>query len=114
MSKQYQARVPFCTPAEHLPKKPVKGNGVKTYEYPERGNLFYCSAVAWVGTRTNINDLSTEKDTLTVETWYTPDIKKDDRILLLDDNSVWEVETKPENINRKGQFMRFKVVAIGG
>ena len=114
MAKQYQPRVPFRTPAEHLPKMPVRVNGVNTFEYPEHGETFYCSAVAWVGVRANINDVSTEKDTLTVETWYNPAIKKDDRIKLLDDNSVWEVETRPENINRNGQYMRFKVSAIGG
>lgn len=110
----YKPQLPFNVTAEHLPKIIEKVNGVNNVSYPDSGKRFCCNAIAWVGTRKNINDVSTEEDTLTIETFYNPTIKKDDRIKLLDDDSIWRVETKPEIIRRFTQFMKFKVVAIGG
>ena len=114
MAKQYQPRVPFNVAAKHFPCTLQKVNGANDETYPDDGTLFYCSAVAWVGVQKVINDVATEEDTLTVETWYNPAIKKGDKIRLLDDMSEWRVIVTPENINRRGQYMRFKVVRLGG
>ena len=35
-------------------------------------------------------------------------------VRFLDDDKEYEIFASPENINRRGQYMRFKVVAIGG
>ena len=110
----YRPQLPFNVTAEHLPKIVEKVNGVNNVKYPESGKTFCCNAIAWTGARKTINDVSTEEDTLTIETFYNPEIKKNDRIVLLDDGSVWRVETKPEIIRRFTQFMKFKVVSIGG
>lgn len=110
----YKPQLPFNVTAEHLPKTIEKVNGVNNTRYPESGKRFCCNAIAWTGARKNINDVSTEEDTLTIETFYNPEIKKDDRIKLLDDGSIWRVETKPEIIRRFTQFMKFKVLSIGG
>lgn len=114
MAKQYQPRVPFNVPAEHYPCTLKKVNGVNQETYPASGTMFFCSAVAWVGVQKTINDVSAEEDTLTVETWFNPAFKKNDKIRLLDDLSVWRIIVTPENINRRGQYMRFKVVRISG
>lgn len=110
----YRPQLPFNVTAEHLPKKITKANGANSVSYPESGKWFCCNAIAWTGARKTINELSTEEDTLVIETFYNPEIKKDDRIKLTDDGSVWTVETKPEIIRRFTQFMKFKVSSIGG
>lgn len=111
---EYKPQLPFNVTAEHLPKIVEKVNGVNNVSYPESGKQFCCNAIAWTGSRKTINDVSTEEDTLVIETFYNPTIKKDDHIKLLDDGSVWRVETKPEIIRRFTQFMKFKVVTLGG
>ena len=114
MSKQYQPQAPFNVPFKMLKATPVKVNGVNSLEYVESDEVYFCSAKAYVGVAKNINDISAEEDTLTIDSYYIPTLEKNDRIKLLDDNSVWEVYVRPENINRQGLYMRFKAVAING
>ena len=52
--------------------------------------------------------------TANVETWYRDDIKSDCRIVCLDDMSEWEIINRPENIERRNQFLKFKVKEIRG
>lgn len=115
MSKQYQPSVPFSVPALHLKrsKELEKVNGVNQYTYSE-GVQFYCSAKSYGGTEKVVNGVFAVEDTWQIETWYNPDFGKGDRIRFLDDNSEYEILASPENINRRGQYMRFKVSRIGG
>ena len=114
MSKQYTPLAPFTTPFKILKATPVKVNGVNSLTYEEQDAIYLCSAKAYVGVAKNINDLGAEEDTLTIDTYYIPTLEKNDRIILLDDSSIWTVSVRPENINRRGQYMRFKAVAING
>lgn len=112
--KQYQPQAPFRVPYQILSSTLKRTNGVNKVTYKELPDVYYCSAKAYVGVSKIINDVSAEEDTLIVEGWFTPLLKKNDRIKLLDDNSIWEVVVRPENINRQGQYMKFKVVSING
>lgn len=112
--KQYQPQVPFRTPYKILSSTLKRVNGVNKSTYKELPDVYFCTAKSYVGVPKIINDISAEEDTLIVEGWYTPLLKKNDRIKLLDDNSIWEVSITPENINRQGQYMKFKVVSING
>ena len=114
MSKQYQPQTPFNVPFKILSSTLSKVNGVNTVTYTEGAEVYFCSAKAWVGANKNINDLSAEEDTLTIDTYFIPTLKKNDRIKLLDDVSVWQLPLEPENINRRNQYSRFKVVRIHG
>ena len=114
MSKQYQPQVPFNVPFHILRATVKKINGVNSLEFNEDSELYFCNAKAYVGTIKNVNDLSSEEDTLTVDTYWIPTLKKNDRIRLLDDDTVWELYVAPENINRRNQYSRFKVVRIRG
>ena len=115
MSKQYQPSVPFSVPALHLKrsKEPEKVNGVNQYTYSE-GVKFYCSAKSYGGTEKVVNGVFVVEDTWTIDAWYNPDFGKGDRIRFLDDNTEFEILASPENINRRGQSMRFKVSRVGG
>lgn len=115
MAKQYQPQVPFSVPALHLKRsdKPKKINGVNQYTYSE-GKEFSCSAKSYGGTEKVVNGIYVVEDTWQIDTWFDPAFGKGDRIRFLDDNSEFEVVASPENINRRGQYMRFKVVAVSG
>lgn len=114
MSKQYQPQTPFNVPFKILSLTKQFVNGVNKQTYVEGDTVYFCSAKAWVGSAKTIDNVSGEEDTLTVDSWFIPELKKNDRIKLLDDNSVWELPVSPENINRRNQYMRFKVVRYNG
>ena len=117
MSKQYQPNVPFNVPFKILNAKITKVNGVNSVDYPDQNEvneIYFCNAKAYVGISKNINDINAEEDTLTVDTYWIPSLQRNDRIVLLDDNTVWELTVHPENINRRNQYSRFKVVRIRG
>lgn len=113
MAKSYQPQVPFSVPAMHLKRKTKKVNGVNQETFVET-SMFYCSAKSYGGTEKTINGVYVIEDTWTIDTWYNPDFGKGDRIRFLDDMSEYEILASPENINRRGQYMRFKVTRIGG
>lgn len=113
MAKQYQPQVPFTVPALHLKRTTKKVNGVNQEAFTE-GEIFYCSAKSYGGTEKVVNGVYVIEDTWTIDTWYNPAFGKGDRIRFLDDMSEYEVLASPENINRRGQYMRFKVSRIGG
>ena len=113
MSKQYQPQVPFAVPAMHLKRTTKKVNGGNKETFTE-GGMFYCSAKSYGGTEKTVNGVYVVEDTWTIDTWYNPAFKKGDRVRFLDDMTEFEVLASPENINRRGQYMRFKVARIGG
>ena len=113
MAKQYQPQVPFTVPALHLKRSTQKVNGVNQETFTE-GGIFYCSAKSYGGTEKTVNGVYVIEDTWTIDTWYNPAFKKGDRVRFLDDMSEYEILASPENINKRGQYMRFKVVRIGG
>ncbi len=113
MSKQYQPQVPFNAPCKLLKRTTEKVNGVNQEKFTE-GVQFYCSAKSYGGTEKVVNGVFVIEDTWQIDAWYNPDFGKGDRIRFLDDNTEFEILASPENINRRGQYMRFKVSRIGG
>ena len=119
MSKQYQPQVPFNVPAMHLKRSTKKVNGANQKTYTEQG-IFFCSAKSYGGTEKVVNGVYVIEDTWTVDTWYNPALGKGDKIRFLDEKDSdgnyveFEILASPENINRRGQYMRFKISRIGG
>lgn len=104
----YKASLPFNVPARILKGEYTKINGVNVKTFTD-GDLIFVSAKSYGGTETNVNDVIVITDTVNIETWYRPDIKGIDGLRLLDDNSEWEIISNPENIDRRNQFLKFKV-----
>ncbi|MCQ2059792.1 MAG: phage head closure protein [Bacteroidaceae bacterium] len=77
-------------------------------------NQIFVSAKSYGGTERVVDDKYVIADTMQIETWFQPDIKSQDRIKLLDDGSVWEILNTPEDIDRRHQYLRFKVQRIKG
>lgn len=109
----YTPSSPFTTPALILKAEYRKVNGVNVKTFTET-DLIYVSAKSYGGTETTVNGKITIVDTLNVETWYRPDITSKDCIRLLDDDSEWEIINTPEDIERRHQFLKFKVQRRSG
>ena len=110
---EYKPQLPFNVPALHLKQSTVKINGVNQDKFTA-GATFFCSAKSYGGTEKVVNDVVVIEDTWQIDAYYNPEFGKGDRIRFLDDNTEFKILASPENINRRGQYMRFKVVRIGG
>lgn len=98
----------------HLKRSVRKGNNGINRESFKETSMFYCSAKSYGGTEKVVNGVYVVEDTWEVDTWFNPSFGKGDRIRFLDDNTEYEILASPENINRRGQYMRFKCSRIGG
>lgn len=94
--------------------KTVSGKTKKTYPSIESGELIYCNWKTYGGTESVVNGVLTIIDTADIVTYYRPDIKSDCRVVLLSDNSVYEILGRPENIGQRNIYMKFKVKSVGG
>ena len=112
--KDFNPSYPYSTPIELLIPTYSSAKGVPTKTFPASGIRLNCSFKTYSGTETTTNDVYTVIDTATVETWYRPDIKADCRIKVLATGDVYEGIGKPENINMRNQFCKFKVQAVEG
>lgn len=110
---EYKPQLPFNVPAMLLKRSMRKVNGVNQESFTEK-TMFFCAAKSYGGTEKIVNDVYVIEDTWQIDTWFNPAFAKGDRIRFLDDNTEFEILATPENINRRGQYMRFKVSRIGG
>lgn len=100
-----------------ISKKYVNGKLKKEYSKPtevtEDMNIFG-SFRTFGGTETNVNGVYTIINTAVIETWYRPDIKADCRIYIPDLNATYDIIQPPEDIERRHQYLKFKVQKVGG
>lgn len=110
----YKPKQIFNVPAKILIPTTQKINGVNVKTFIESEKILFVSAKSYGGTEKIVDDKIAIEDTIIIETWYTPIIKSDCNIKLLDDNSEWEIISPPENIDRRNQYLRFKIRRIKG
>lgn len=79
----------------------------------DESNFFYGSFRTYGGTETTINGIFSIEDTAIISTWYRPDIKSGCRIALIT-GEIYDILNEPENINKRNQFMTFKVRRVKG
>ena len=111
---EFKPALPYATPIELLIPTYQTIKGVTKKVYPENGIRLNCSFKTYGGTEQNKNDVYSVVDTANVETWYRPDIKADCRIKVLSTSDVYEIKGKPENINMRNQYVKFKVQGMNG
>lgn len=112
--KDFKPSVPYSTAIELLIPTYSKNKGVTNKSFPSQGIQLNCSWKTYGGTETTNNEVYTIVDTANVETWFRPDIKSDCRVKLLATGDIYEILGKPENINMRNQFIKFKVRAVQG
>lgn len=111
----YRPSRAFTTPFMILnPISTEKVNGRVVKKYPDESeDIIFTAFTTFGGTETVINGVITVVDTGNIETWYRPDIKADTKLKRLSDGKVYEILGKPENIEMRNQFMKFKVESNG-
>lgn len=114
MAKKFVPAFPYSTPVELLIPVSSSSKGVLKKTYPDDGIRLNVSWKTYGGTETTVNDAYAVIDTANVETWYRPDIKSDCRIKLLQTGEIFEILGKPENVDMRNQFCKFKVQAVEG
>ena len=109
----YKPSGPFNVPLYLFVPKTITTKGSTKKVYPETGELIYCTFRTFGGTERTSNDSLIIEDTAVVETWYRPDIKSD--CLIKDADGIkFEVLGTPENIEKRNQFIKFKIRAVRG
>ena len=94
----------YPTIEEALEKKDSKGKSV---------NLFFGTFKSYGGTERDVNGVYSIEDTANIETWFRPDIKSDCRIGL-ETGEIYDILGEPENVNKRNQFLKFKVKRVKG
>ena len=94
-------------------------HGVMTPAYPDASDVpealhFNGTIRTFGGSERTVNNLFVVEDTGTVETWYRPDIKADCHVAILPEGDEYEILATPEDIDRRHQFMVFRVRRVAG
>lgn len=114
--RAYKAPLPFTVAMKLLipTSTVVKGVTKKIFPDPEDAPVFYGAFRTYGGTEMQSNDVYTVYDTGTIDTYYNSSITSDCRVYLCDTGEVYEIINRPEDINMRHQYMRFKVQKVGG
>lgn len=90
-------------------------SGAPEFSYEDASEpILNCSFKTYGGTETISNGCLVLLSTATLITWYRQDIQAADRVVLLQDDSIWEVIGEPENIDMRNQYLILKVRKISG
>lgn len=92
----------------------VLGVPKKTFPDPDDGQVFFGSFKTYGGSEVTANGVYSVEDTANIETWFRPDIVSGARIFVPDNNGTYEIIGEPENLNLRGQRMKFKVKRVKG
>lgn len=110
----FRPSFPYNTAIELLYPVYITEKSVRQKTYPETNIVLNCSFKTFGGTERVENGVYSVINTANVETWYRPDIKADCAIKLLETGEVFEIVGRPENVDMRHQFCRFKVKAVEG
>lgn len=108
--------ISMTTPAKLLTVLEVSTSAGKTrkkeYINTDDADIITVGAKTFGGTEKIVNDRLVLEDTATVITWYRPDITAGCRLLFLGDGSLWEIIGRPEDVDRRHQYLIIKCRAI--
>lgn len=109
----YRPQTAFTVPLQLLIPTYATVKGVRVKQYPEQGEIIFCSFKTYGGTEQNVNGVYSVIDTAVIETWYRPDLRSDCAVKT-EDGAVYEVLGVPENIEMRNQFLKCKVQRKAG
>ena len=116
MAKEYRPSAPFNVAMKLLVPVTSKEYGVvkKSFTTPAESDLIFVSFKTFGGTENLKDDVYTVIDTAVLETWYRPDIKTNCQLYDCETEETYDIISPPEDINRRHQYLRFKVQKVGG
>lgn len=91
-----------------------KINGVEVKVWPESGPVFFANLKSYGGTERVSNDMLMIEDTMTMTTWYRPDIQAECRVRILQTGALYEIINVPENWDMRNQFLVCKLRRVVG
>lgn len=112
--KPYKPVAPFSTPFKIGTPTVTTVKGVPVKTYTESATVYHGLIRSFLGTESVKDGLYSVIDTATLETWFTPDLKANCRIHLLDSGDLYEVVGTPENIQLRNQYMKARLQAVKG
>lgn len=105
----------LITPMKILKRQLTWVSGAAEVEYQEADDpIMFCNFKTYGGTESVVNGQIVNIATATITSWYRQDVQSPDRLILLSDNSVWEIIGEPENYEMRGQYMQLRVKKISG
>ena len=111
---EYKPQSPFATAFKISTPTTTTVKGVPTKTYTESATV-YCGTFRTFGGTENVKDgLYSVIDTATLETWFTPNLKANCRVHVLDNDTYYEVVGTPENIQMRNQYMKARLQAVKG
>ena len=117
MARRFRVSSPFdCAMKLLIPtESKVKGVVKKVFPSPsEVEDVFFGSFRTYGGTENFSNEVYTVFDTAVIETWFNPNITTECQIYICETGEIYNVIAKPENIDMRHQYLRFKVEKVGG
>lgn len=117
MARAYKPKQPFDVAMKLLvpTSTVVKGVTKKVYPDPDTiAEVFFGSFSTYGGTENRSNDIFTVYDTAVIDTWYNPAITSDCRVCICETGEIYDVISRPENIDMRHQFLHFKLQKVGG
>lgn len=103
----------FATPMLLQVPITVKQLGVVKKTFTTKKTIM-CTVKSYGGTEIVQDGLIKVLDTIDVTTWFDPDIKGDCRLVNPYDNSVWILLGRPEDIEMRHVYMKFKCKNVEG
>lgn len=97
-----------------IPTNGPQKKGVDTKEWPQDGPVFFGNLKSYGGTEREVNGLLVIEDTMTLTTWYRPDIAAKCRVRIAQSGAVYEIIGEPENWENRNQFLVCKLRRVKG
>ena len=91
-----------------------KYNGVRTNTFTDADGVIFANFKTYGGTERKVDGLWEVEDTAQIVCWFRPDVTSGCRIKRATDGAVFEIIGKPEDIEQRHQFLKFKVKSIKG
>ena len=116
MARNYRPSAPFSVAMKLLVPTTTTAYGVakKAFTTPESSEQFFGSFRTFGGTENTKDGVYTIVDTAVIDTWYRPDIKANCQIYMCETGETYDIISDPEDIERRHQYLQFKVRKAGG
>lgn len=111
---EYKPQAPFTVPFQISTPTTTTVKGVPTKTYTESKTVYFGTFRTFGGTESVKDGLYSVINTATLETWFTPDLKANCRVHILQTGEVYEVVGTPENIQLRNQYMKARLQAVEG
>lgn len=97
-----------------IPTNGPQKQGVDTKVWPTDGPIIWANLKSYGGTEKISNDLLVIEDTMTMTTWYRPDISAKCRVRIARTGAEYEIINEPENWENRFQFLVCKMRRVKG